>query len=328
MKKKHIFFGFLTFFIKRNYISFLNWVKSFKSKFIRKKIKIKNILCYLFSKNGIYFYIQKFRFNINFLRYKIFHFVKSFLKNSKNIINTGYLSFTILLYIILSVLFFVITYNIWVQSYDTVKIPDFKGMKVLEAVEQIQSLKLIPSIETRYSNLPYGTIISQYPIAGHSMKQNRKVNLVVSKGLESSYLEDFTGWTIFALEKRVLELKNILKKEIKIEKIGEEYSDIFDKDYIISQNPAAGTDLNMVNTIQIVISKGAIPDSFTMPNFVGKSLEEVQKEAEKMGLILNITYQNVDNLDKVGIVLSQNPKENEKVNKGSVINIVVGQKKL
>lgn len=328
MKKHHIFFGFLRFFIKRKYIALVNWIKNFKTAFLRKKNRIKHISNYFFSKDGFSFYVKKFKYNINFLRYKVIHAIKNFVKNSKDIVNTGYLSFTILLYIILSILFFIITYNIWVQSYDTVKIPDFKGIRVLEAVEQIQSLKLIPSIETRYSNLPYGTIISQYPIAGHSMKQNRKVNLVVSKGLESSYLEDFTGLNVFALEKKVFELKSILKREIKIEKLGEEYSDIFDKGLIISQNPAAGTDLNMVNSIQVVVSKGPIPDSFLMPNFVGRSIEDVQKEAEKMGLILNITYQNVDNLDKVGIVISQKPKENETINKGSVIDIVVGQKKI
>jgi len=328
MKKKHSLFIVIFYFIKKFFSNLFKKIKGIKHNFIRKKERVVHIANYLFTKDGFSFYLNKFKYRIIFLRYRIIYLVKSFFKHSKKIIDSGYLAFTIIFYIALSILIFLLTYNIWVQGYDTVKIPEFKNMRVLEAIEQIQSLNLIPVVEARFSHLPYGTIISQYPHSGHVIKQQRKVKLIISKGLESSFLEDFSGWTVFALQKKVQELSLILKKEIKIEKIGEEYSDIFDKDLIISQQPEAGVDLSTVDTIKIVVSKGALPDFVTIPDFTGKTVEQVQQEIETLGLILDIQYVQTENLDKVGVILNQKPLANEKVVKGTTITIFVGQKKL
>lgn len=328
MKRKHYFFGYLSFYLKKLYLGFIGKIKNFKKSYIKKKHRIKHIANYLITKDGIKFYSKKFIFNLNFIRYKTFHLIKSLIKNTKNIVNTGYLSFTIILYIILSIFFFLLSYNLWVQSYGTVKIPDFSEMKVLEAVEQIQSLHLLAVVESRYSNLPYGSIISQYPKAGHVLKQQRKVKLIVSKGLEYSFLDDFSGWTLFAVKQRVRELNELLKREIKIEIINEEFSDVFEKGLVISQQPEASTDLNLIDTIKIVISKGKMPDSYLMPNLVGKKIEDAQKEIDSIGLILDIQYIQVEDLDKVGIVLQQTPSPNENISKGNTITVVVGQKKL
>ncbi|MCR4422147.1 MAG: PASTA domain-containing protein [Spirochaetales bacterium] len=328
MKKKHSLIIVIFYFIKKFFSDLIKKTKGIKHNFIRKKERVVHIANYLFTKDGFSFYLNKFKYRFKFLKYRIRYLIKSFLKHSKKIIDSGYLAFTIIFYIVLSIIIFLLTYNIWVQSYDTVKIPEFRNMRVLEAIEQIQSLNLIPVIESRFSHLPYGTIIFQYPHSGHVIKQQRKVKLVVSKGLESSFLEDFSGWTVFALQKKVQELSLILKREIKIEKIGEEYSDIFDKGLIISQQPQAGADLTTIDTIKIVVSKGTMPDFITIPDFSGKTVEQVQKEIETLGLILDIQYVQTDNLDKVGIVINQNPLANEKIAKGSTITIFVGQKKL
>lgn len=328
MRKKHFFVSVIFYFIKRSFSNFIKKLKGINKTIHKKKERIVHIANYLFTKDGFAFYLSKFKFRINFARYRIKFIIKSFLKHSKKIINSGYLSFTLIFYIVLSIVLFLITYNIWVQSYDTIKIPEFKNMKVLEAVEQIQRLNLIPVIESRYSNLPYGTIISQYPYPGHVIKEQRRIKLIVSKGLENSFLEDFSGWTLFAVEKRLQELSLILKREIKIEKIGEEYSDIFDKGLIISQQPEVGTDLSSLTVVQVIVSKGKLPDSVKLPDFTGKTLEEAKQEIESLGLIIDIQYTEVDNLDKVGIVLNQNPSANENVYKGTIITLYVGQKKL
>ncbi|HPO61394.1 MAG TPA: PASTA domain-containing protein, partial [Exilispira sp.] len=99
--------------------------------------------------------------------------------------------------------------------------PDFKDMRVVEAAAQIQQLNLIVQIESRYSNFPYGQIISQSPAHGHALKEKSFVKLVVSRGLESSYLDDFTGQNLFYVEKRLQELSLSLKRDIKIAKVEE-----------------------------------------------------------------------------------------------------------
>lgn len=328
MVKRHSLLYQIFFLLKINYNNFIKFIKNFKTNFIRKKNRIINISNFLFTKDGFSFYTKKLKFNLNFIRYKIYHSFKKLFFHSRRIIDSGYLAFTLFLYILFSIIFFLLAYNIWVQSYYTVKVPSFKDTNVLKAIEQIQSLKLIPVIESRFSDLPYGSVISQYPGAGHVIKQQRKVKLIVSKGFEYSFLEDFSGQSTFVLEKKVQELSRILKREIKIEIVGQEYSDLFDNGLIISQEPSAGTDISSITTIKIVVSKGKLPETFLMPDFVGKLLSDVQKEADSLGLILDIQYQLIDNLDKVGIILNQTPAAKQQVSKGTVITIIVGQNQL
>ncbi len=288
-----------------------------------ENLRIK--LNYFFSKDNLNYLLNQFIYKIKYLKYRIVYLVKNFFRHANHLFKSGYLAFTLVFYIIISIVFFLLAYNIWISSYDTVKVPDFKDMRVVEAAAQIQQLNLMVQIESRYSNLPYGQIISQSPAHGHALKEKSFVKLVVSRGLESSYLDDFTGQNLFYVEKRLQELSLSLKRDIKIAKVEEQYSDLFEKGKIISQQPIEGTDLNSVFEINLIVSKGKLPENIVMPDYMGKEISQVIEHAQSNGIIITIEYQTVTDITQIGIVLKQSVEAGQQLTKGTTVVLTVGQ---
>lgn len=66
-------------------------------------------------------------------------------------------------------------------------------------------------------------------------------------------------------------------------------------------------------------------DEISVPNFVGKTLEEAKLEAEEKNIVLNISKEEFSNEYDEGIVIEQNKSEGRKIVEGSSIDIVVSK---
>lgn len=107
-------------------------------------------------------------------------------------------------------------------------------------------------------------------------------------------------------------------------KLEEEYSADIEKNYVIYQTPAAGTDAKEGDIITIVLSKG--PNQSLVPNIVGMSLSEAENLLKENKLLLgNIKQEYSDTFEK-GIVIDQSPKSgNEIGSEGSKIDVVISK---
>ena len=74
--------------------------------------------------------------------------------------------------------------------------------------------------------------------------------------------------------------------------------------------------------ISVIISKGT--EKVDVPNVVGKTKEEAEKELKDAGLVPEIIEENDEKVE-AGIVLSQDPEDGENVNKGSKVKLVVSK---
>jgi serine/threonine-protein kinase len=95
------------------------------------------------------------------------------------------------------------------------------------------------------------------------------------------------------------------------------------KDSVCSQNPAAGSNVNKGDTINIVVSTGA--PKVAVPSVLGKSLEEAKSElqGDKYQLVVE-TKEEVSN-EEPGTVLAQNPELGTEVEKGSTITLTIAK---
>ncbi len=107
-------------------------------------------------------------------------------------------------------------------------------------------------------------------------------------------------------------------------KLEEEYSADIEKNYVIYQTPAAGTDAKEGDIITIVLSKG--PNQSLVPNIVGMSLSEAENVLKENKLLLgNIKQEYSDTFEK-GIVIDQSPKSgNEIGSEGSKVDVVISK---
>ncbi|MDK2586152.1 Stk1 family PASTA domain-containing Ser/Thr kinase [Romboutsia sedimentorum] len=136
------------------------------------------------------------------------------------------------------------------------------------------------------------------------------VESVTTPDVKSAYLDDAQ--------------KEIEKLGLKVAISSEEFSKDVKENYIISQTPAAGTELKAGDTVNIVLSKGA--QQSEIPNIVGISLQEAENILKENKMKLgNISYEFSDSFNN-GVVLSQDPKSGpDSLNQDSKVNVVVSK---
>ena len=103
--------------------------------------------------------------------------------------------------------------------------------------------------------------------------------------------------------------------------IEEEYNDTVEEGYVVSQIPeyAGEFRINVDDEIKLVVSKGQ--KIVTLPNkMVGKTIEDVTKELDKLELKYEIIEENSEKVE-AEIVLAVNPEEGEEITAATVIQI-------
>ena len=115
-----------------------------------------------------------------------------------------------------------------------------------------------------------------------------------------------------------------LRKAGFIIKFEEEYSADIEKNHVIYQTPAAGTNAKEGDIITIVLSRG--PNQSLVPNIVGMPLSEAENVLKENKLLLgNIKQEYSDTFEK-GIVIDQSPKSgNEIGSEGSKVDVVISK---
>ena len=90
---------------------------------------------------------------------------------------------------------------------------------------------------------------------------------------------------------------------------------------IISQTPAAGTQVKKGSAIDIVVSKG--PDLVLVPDIVGMTQAQADAALKDLNLVGSATSSAYDPEVPAGSVVSQSPKKDEKIARGSTVTYVI-----
>ena len=99
---------------------------------------------------------------------------------------------------------------------------------------------------------------------------------------------------------------------------------VVEKNHVISQSPAEGTELKKGDTVTIVISLG--PEELSSPALIGFSLEDAKKILSEKGLSLGSVSYDYSEIYKEGTVIDQNPVAGlGNIKKGDAINVVVSK---
>ncbi|MGW9415216.1 Stk1 family PASTA domain-containing Ser/Thr kinase [Arthrobacter cupressi] len=142
---------------------------------------------------------------------------------------------------------------------------------------------------------PAGTILSQAPAKDTPVRHGTAVSLVVSKGPQPLPVPDVRGMD------RAAAVQAISEAGLTAKVAAEE---IFDKKApagtVLRQSPSDGT-LNRGGTVTLTLSKG--PRLVEVPNFVGKSAKQAERELKKLGFEVELdVFGGI-----LGLVQSQDP---------------------
>ncbi len=144
----------------------------------------------------------------------------------------------------------VVTYYLSLGSEGS-SIPNVVGQTRTAATTTLNNAGFYVSVETQYSStVAEGLVISQSPSAGEKLKENGTVNLVVSKGAETSSVPSVVGQLEGSARTTLLNIGFQVTTEY-------QSSSSVSAGYVISQTPQGGSELSPGKTVHLVISNGS-----------------------------------------------------------------------
>ena len=199
-----------------------------------------------------------------------------------------------------------------------VQIPNLVGMTQEEAQSTLLGLNLkYKVIEERYDEeIEADVIIQQDPkfIENFNVLEESTVEVVVSKGKEIVVVPTVVGKTQEEAEQELEELG------LKVEII-EENNDKVEAGYVIKQEPVEGEEVAGKSTVKVYVSKGV--KMVTVPNLIGKSLDEAKKLIEDAELTLEAVITETDTTKDDNTIIKQTLEATKEVEVGTEITITV-----
>lgn len=226
----------------------------------------------------------------------------------KPLVWTVILTFVVMVVVCLAVFF------ASVKGAEKVMVPNVVGKDLETALLEMQAKELYPKIQLKYSDVPgdEGTILNQNPHAGAIVKAYRRITLTVSRGAVIDTVENYIGQsyddvrvkvqTQFTGQKQLIILSEPVYK-----------ADKADPGTILEQNPPAGTSIVNPITVQLIVSRGETYEQTTLPNIVGKNVDDVLKIMASTKIVFEFTSHVAGDGEKAGTVVNEQKFEQDMV---------------
>jgi serine/threonine-protein kinase len=197
----------------------------------------------------------------------------------------------------------------------TVRVPTVSGLPQAVAIQTLDKRDLAATVDRRPSEtVEKGIAIRTVPAAGEEVERGERVQLFVSSGPEQVEVPDVTGLSRDSAENLITEAG--------LEVAVEESESDEPEDDVISQNPAAGTEVDRGETVTITVSTGI--ERVSVPNVVGLSRRDAIDQLREVGLTAAPREVDVTDPGQDGTVTDQRPAAGIEIEKGRAVVLLVG----
>lgn len=198
-------------------------------------------------------------------------------------------------------------------------VPPIENISVESAEEllKIYNLTLAVREEVFNSSLPAGYIIKQSPGPKTNLSENSTIEVIVSKGEEEEKYTTVPNIIGLSLEEglKILEDYNLQQGSIL-----KTYSDIYDKNLILFQNPEFNTEVEPDTQVNLTISLGE--KTVTIPNIIGWDYLYASSQLETLGLIVKST-KITSNEHPPGTIIKAYPPVGSVVKLNTLVELII-----
>jgi serine/threonine-protein kinase len=193
--------------------------------------------------------------------------------------------------------------------------PDLRNRTKAQAEAQARQGGFKVRIATgRYDEkTPKDTVLDQRPGAGQRIVTGGTITLTLSLGPERIPVPEIVGMA-YELAKQQLERLRLVPV-----RDPDAFSDAIPDGSVVETVPPAETAVAPGAQVRVTVSKGRAP--ITLPNVVGKDVNEARQILEQLGLVVAVT--NQDSEKPRDTVLGQNPPDGTGVEKKSAVTLTV-----
>lgn len=243
----------------------------------------------------------------------------SFFQAHKKVIISGIIALVFLI-VFIATLF--ITLGVANSSTpDDVQIPDVVGKTQEQAKIAVENakLKFVVGKEVYSAEVPEGCVVSQDPTYknNYSIKEGNTITVIISKGIELVKMPKVAGEEYAKAETTLTDLG------LKIKRI-DEISQEIPEGYIIKQETAQDTEIEVGTEVVIHVSKGNGKKKFNVPDVVGKNREDAKNELTELGMEVTIKEKE-DTSKSDGEVLEQSIAADSPSEEGTKITLTVNK---
>ena len=211
------------------------------------------------------------------------------------------------------------TIQVFVSSGpEEIEVPPVVGQTRADAERLITEAGLTVGQITERADATFaeGIVIEQDPPQGVRVGVDAPVNLVVSTGPETVIVPGLVNLSERDATAQLQALGLLVR-------VQDEYSDTVGQDLVIRSDPVADTEVQLGDTVLIVVSLGPAP--VEVPDLVGMEQNEAEDTLAGLGLGMVVEIQPVADAAQDGIVIDQNPNAGEMLLPGDQVNVMVGQ---
>lgn len=213
------------------------------------------------------------------------------------------------------------TLTLIVKSEDTVIVPSLEGKDVVYALELLTELELNTKVKgSEYTaDIPKNYVVFQEPQAGAEIKKGRDVKIILSKGPQTVSMPNLLALSVRQAN-IILDENGICQGEV-----SSTYSKLVEKDHIIAQVPSQGTMISRGGCVDLLISKGARPKAFKMPDLIGLSLEDALESIENVKLVIGDIKSSYQKNKPQNIIVKQTPISGYRVITASPVSLLINR---
>ncbi|MCP4582743.1 MAG: PASTA domain-containing protein [candidate division Zixibacteria bacterium] len=208
-----------------------------------------------------------------------------------------------------------------VRHGDECLVPDITYMSRQAAEIKLKesNLQITVALEEFNAQHPKGTVISQLPESGASVKTGMKVRVTISKGAASATVPRLRGISLREA-KLLIEQEGLVMGDLLW------YTDeVLPDGVIIESRPDAATVMKLNAEVQLVVNRKQTDVLIPVPDFIGLDFSEAQQVAEENYIIIgDISYKVDDRMLPETILYQSIPPETEVV-KWTIINLTISQ---
>ncbi len=226
--------------------------------------------------------------------------------------------FRILVVIVLPILILV-GLGLLVNSYiflPEVAVPEVRNLSQSDAAQILREVGLVPNTEILYvydDDIAVGNMVKTDPPEGWVVRENRIIDLFVSKGPEFIATPDLYGRT-------ELETQVILRDLELIMSVVRDYNEEIPEGIVFRQVPGESFRISRGEEVVVYVSEGRGP--FEIADLVGYSEEGAIAYLEENDLRPRVRYQF--SVGSSGHVLEQMPESGEEVLPGQSVDLIIG----
>jgi serine/threonine-protein kinase len=170
--------------------------------------------------------------------------------------------------------------------------------------------------DPRYDeNVAKDVVLGQSPASAAKIRKDGTITLVLSLGPERFEVPDVVGKRFDLAQSELEQAKLVVKKG------PDRFDDNLPKGVVIAIDPEPGAEVKPGDEITVTVSKGKAPIS--VPNLVGKNVNEARAQLQQLGLEVVETYKDDDR--PKDLVIGQSPADGTGVERGAEIKLEVSK---